>query len=57
MNRNNVYRIRIQELREEFGKLAEKDRRKARLIENAERAEAEAELKRVRLTRSYSKPL
>jgi hypothetical protein len=55
MNRNNIYRLRLRELRDEFADRAETNRRKARLIENAERAEAQAELKRVSLTRSHSK--
>lgn len=43
-DRNNVYRLRLRELREEFAKDAKRDARRAKLIDNAERAEAKAEL-------------
>jgi len=44
-SRNNVYRLRLAELRNEFAEVAKRDARRARLIENAERAEAEAEMR------------
>ena len=43
-SRNNIYRLRLRELREEFAEYAKRDARRARLIDNAERAEAKAEL-------------
>lgn len=43
--RNNVYRLRLRELRNEFADTAKRDARRAKLISNAERAEAEAEMK------------
>jgi len=52
MNRNNIYRLKLRALREEFAERAKHDTRRAKLIENAERAEAQAELKRVSLTRN-----
>lgn len=44
-NRNNVYRLRLRELRNEFAETAKRDARRAKLIEHAERAEAEAEMR------------
>ena len=44
-SRNNVYRLRLRELRNEFAEVAKRDARRAQLIANAERMEAEAELK------------
>jgi hypothetical protein len=55
MNRNNIYRLKLRALREEFAERAKHDNRRAKLIENAERAEAQAELKRVSLTRNTPK--
>ena len=43
--RNNVYRLRLRELRNEFADTAKRDARRAKLISNAERAEAEAEMR------------
>lgn len=51
-SKNNIYRLRLRELRNEFAEVAKHDDRRAQLIANAERMEAEAELKRVRLTRN-----
>lgn len=51
-NRNNVYRLKLRALRDEFAERAKRDDRRAQLIANAERMECEAELKRVSLTRS-----
>ena len=45
MNRNNTYRMRLRELRNEFAETAKRDARRARLIANAERMEMKAELK------------
>jgi hypothetical protein len=44
-SKNNVYRLRLRELRNEFADTAKRDARRAKLISNAERAEAEAEMK------------
>ena len=54
-NRNNIYRLKLRALREEFAERAKRDDRRAQLIANAERMESEAELKRVSLTRSHPK--
>ena len=54
-NRNNIYRMRLRALREEFAERAKRDDRRAQLIANAERMESEAELKRVSLTRNAPK--
>ena len=51
MNRNNIYRMRLRELRDEFAERAKRDDRRAKVIANAERMEAQTELKRVSLTR------
>jgi hypothetical protein len=55
MNRNNIYRLRLRELRDEHANHAEATRRKARLIENAERAEAQAEMRQQQM--GYSHPI
>jgi hypothetical protein len=52
LNRNNTYRLRLRELRDEFADRAKHDTRRAKALANAERMEAEAELKRVSLTRT-----
>lgn len=44
-SKNNVYRLRLRELRNEFAEAAKHDARRAQLIANAERAEAEMEMK------------
>lgn len=44
-SRNNIYRLRLRELRNEFAEVSKRDARRAQLIANAERMEAEAELK------------
>jgi len=54
-NRNNIYRLKLRALRDEFAERAKHDTRRAKALANAERMEAEAELKRVSLTRNTPK--